>query len=456
MINELFMGIDVSKGYADFIILDRNKYIIVDDFQLDDTFDGHNRLFKILSDVLSNNDNTTLYCAVESTGGLENNWLNLLYRLKDVLNIKAARINPIGPVALKKAAMKRNGTDAISAYSIADYMISYPNKISYNFQDPYVVLRKQYNMIEMFKKQSTQLLNQLQNSLYFSMPFLLPYCKHGIPNWVLLLLSDYTSANKISRARISSIARIKYISLKRAEDIIQKAKQNVGAQTDENMADIIKTIVTQIIHLKKLIEQNKKSMIEHCDLPEIEILTSFKSIGKYSAIGLLLNIVSIERFPSAKHLASYFGLHPVYKDSGDVSGGYRMSKAGRAVPRQILFMVARNAIIYNPLIKDVYIEHLKRGKAKMSAIGACMHKILRIVYGMLKNNTPFDPNIDKRNRNKIHMGNSKKKADNNKRRYQPIDADAPISRRQTKKRKENQPQAVHDGMCGVKVSPSVV
>ncbi len=455
MSNDLFMGIDVSKGYADFIIIDRDRNIIEDNFQLDDTFNGHNSLFKILSDVLSNNDNATLYCAVESTGGLENNWLNFLYRLKDVLNIKAARINPIGPVALKKAAMKRNGTDAISAYSIADYLIVYPNKISYNVQDPYVVLRRQYGMIEMFNKQLTQLLNQFQNLLYISMPFLLPYCKHGIPNWVLQLLSAYPSADKISRAQVSSIARIRYISLKRAEIIIQKAKLNVGAQTDENMADIIKTMAKEIIHLKKLIEQNKKSLIKHCDLPEIKILTSFKSIGKYSAIGLLLNIVSIERFPSAKHLASYFGLHPVYKDSGDTSGNYKMSKKGRSAPRKILFMVARNAIRYNPLIKQVYIEHLKRGKTKMSALGACMHKILRIVYGMLKNNTAFDPEVDKRNRNKIRIVNSKKKV-NNKRRYQPIADDAPISRRQTKKRKENQPQTVLDGMCGVKVSPSVV
>ena len=457
MSNELFMGIDVSKGYADFIILDRNKDIIEEDFQLDDTYDGHNRLFKILSNVLTNEPDTILYCAVESTGGLENNWLNFLYRLQDVLNIKAARINPIGPFALNKAAMHRNGNDAISARSIAEYIIVYPEKIDYNTEDPYANLRKLYNMIELFKKQKTQLLNQFNILLYTSMPFLLTYCKHGVPNWLLSLISKYPSADKIARAHESSIARIKYVSPKRAKEIIQKAKENVGAQTNETTALILKTLVDQIIHLKALIEQHKNYINKQCDLPEIKILTSFTGIGYYSAVGIFMNIVSIERFPSAKHLASYFGLHPVYKQSGDGTSGFKMSKKGRAVPRQILFMVARTAINSNPLIKEIYIQHLKRGKTKMAAIGVCMHKILRIIFGMLKNNTAFDPEIDKRNKNKIDTAKIiKHLPDTKKRRYQSLSEDAPISRRQTLKRKENQPQTVHDGMYGVKVSPSVV
>ena len=36
-----YLGIDVSKGYADFMILDRTKQPVEDSFQLDDTFSGH-------------------------------------------------------------------------------------------------------------------------------------------------------------------------------------------------------------------------------------------------------------------------------------------------------------------------------------------------------------------------------------------------------------------------------
>ena len=139
---------------------------------------------------------------------------------------------------------------------------------------------------------------------------------------------------------------------------------------------------------------------KYCPLPEIDLLKSFKSIGDFSAIGLLIEIGSVERFRSVKHLASFFGLHPVFKTSGDGTKCVQMSKQGRKQPRVILFMVTLTAIRHNPLIKEIYIHNILKGKTKMDAIGVCMHKILRIVYGMLKNNQPFDPEIDRRNREK--------------------------------------------------------
>jgi transposase len=123
--------------------------------------------------------------------------------------------------------------------------------------------------------------------------------------------------------------------------------------------------------------------------------------------------------------------------SGDGLWGMHMSKEGRSAPRAILFMVTLSAIVHNPLIKEIYTLNLKKGKDKMDAIGVCMHKILRIIYGMLKNNTPFDPEIDRKNREKS-PAKKKTQVKDSKRRYQTLDASAPISRRQNKKRKERE------------------
>jgi hypothetical protein len=67
-------------------------------------------------------------------------------------------------------------------------------------------------------------------------------------------------------------------------------------------------------------------MAKQCQVPEIKLLKSFIGISDWSAIGLLIEIQTIKRFASAKKLASFFGLHPVYKISGDGSGGIAMSK----------------------------------------------------------------------------------------------------------------------------------
>jgi hypothetical protein len=74
---------------------------------------------------------------------------------------------------------------------------------------------------------------------------------------------------------------------------------------------------------------------------------------------------------------------------------------------------------------------------KMAALGAVMYKILRIIYGMLKNNKPFDPEIDRANRAKHNSVDIHTKPDYT-RRYQPRDIKAPISRRQIRKRKEQE------------------
>lgn len=71
-----YMGVDVSKGYADFVIIDSQKRPVIKNFQLDDTFDGHNNLYDILSRFLKDNQ-AILYAAVESTGGYENNCIKL-------------------------------------------------------------------------------------------------------------------------------------------------------------------------------------------------------------------------------------------------------------------------------------------------------------------------------------------------------------------------------------------
>lgn len=436
-----YLGCDVSKGYADFIILDGAKKIIESVFQLDDTFEGHNQFYRFLCDFFKRHTGSILFSAVESTGGLENNWLALFKRLADIMSIKSARINPVGPNALHKASLERNSNDAISAKLIAEYLITYPEKVNYAADDPYISLRKQWNLIEMYKKQKTQLLNQLNILLYTSMPFLMKYTRDGIPNWVLLLVKTYPSSSKLTRAKETTVAKIPYISHKRAYTIIADAKQSIGSVDDETTGFIIKSTVEQILNLKNKIEQHKHYMIGHCDLPEVKLLRSFKGIGVYSAIGLVLNIVSIDRFPSAKHIASYFGVHPVYKISGDGKGAFRMSKKGRSAPRQILYMVARSSIIHNPLLKEVYINHLKRGNTKLSALGVCMHKILRIVFGILKHQKEFDPEIDRQNRNKTRILKKRKTGSEIKRRYQEKSDDAPVSRRQSiKRRKRKQSQ----------------
>jgi hypothetical protein len=246
----------------------------------------------------------------------------------------------------------------------------------------------------------------------------------------------------LAKAKPDKLAKISYLSLARAKELVAEAKQGIASYTDKNAEILVRQIVQQI----KMFDQNIKSQLllieQELTCPEIELLRSFKGIDTTSAIGLLLEIGAMERFPTVKGFSCNFGLHPKFKQSGDKVIGIRMSKQGSKNMRKILFNIAKCAIVHNPLIKEIYERKQSEGMKPMAALGVCMHKILRIVYGILKNKQVFNPDVDKLNQERSNLKQQEKQQQKTAyieqtRRYQEFDSKAPISRKQTKKRKEH-------------------
>ena len=54
-------------------------------------------------------------------------------------------------------------------------------------------------------------------------------------------------------------------------------------------------------------------------------------------------------------------------------------------------MPCLSALRFNPIIKNFFERLVARGKHKKVALVACMTKLLKIVYGVLSHQKPFDP-----------------------------------------------------------------
>ncbi len=435
------MGGDVSKGYSDWVILNENKKIVHENFQLDDTYDGHCKLFAVLDGIFKKYPSSEMYAAVESTGGYENNWYNTLKRFQSEFNLKVARVNPTGVNFNCKAALKRNVTDAISAVHIAEYMLNHPEKVEYNKNEYWPNLRRHWNFVEMQKEQRVQTINQLETLLYSAHPTLMQYRNNKFPNWLLELIIQYPTAKKLSKARPKTLSKIPYLTEKKAKNLIEDVKKNIASATDNNAEELVRQLTLQIKTFNQSIEYQMSIIKKEMKHPDIEILKTFKGIDTVSAIGLMLEIGAIERFANVKSICCFFGTHPKFKQSGDKIIGIKMSKQGSKNMRKILFNIAKGAINYNPLIKTIYEKKCSKGMSKMAAIGVCMNKILRIIYGMLKHKQAFNPEIDKLNYERSKEKSEEKRQQEfvyieNNRRYQQFDIKAPVSRKQIKKRKE--------------------
>jgi transposase len=439
---KIYLAGDVSKGYADWTVLTEKKTVLVENFQLDDTFDGHSKLYEVLENLHTKYDISQIFAAVESTGGYENNWFNTLKQFQNVFNMSVARINPSGVCFNRLASMRRNVTDAISALSIAEFMINHPENIPYDEEEYWKGLRRHWNFIEMQKKQRTQTINQLETIIYCANPMLMRYKIESFPNWLLELIIRCPTSEMLAKADAEELSKIPYLSKPKAELLILEAQDSIASATDKNSQMLVKQIALQIKMFNDTIKAQEQLIENEFSCTETELLKSFKGIGTVSAIGLLLEIGTVVRFPTVKALCSYFWVHPKFKMSGDKLVGVKMSKQGSPNMRKILFNIVKGAINYNTHIKDIYEGKVAEGKSKMSALGICMHKVLRIVYGILKNKKEYDPQVDKRNKEyskekeqtKVLMETANIQ---NGRRVQEFDSKAPISRKQTKKRVEH-------------------
>ena len=123
------------------------------------------------------------------------------------------------------------------------------------------------------------------------------------------------------------------------------------------------------------------------------LLHSIPGIGDITIAALLAEIGDISRFDNAGQLAAYSGLTPQHRRPGtSVYGRTRISKRGNAKLRKALYFPAMVAMRYNPIIIEFAKRLQAKGHAPKSIIVAVMRKLLHLIYGILKSQTPFNAN----------------------------------------------------------------
>lgn len=452
-----YLGIDVSKGYSDFMLVSSSREVLEDAFQLNDNQQGHVTLLTLLKKFRAKHDLIGINAVLESTGGYENNWHTYLKNEGHWANVRIGRVNPYGVKHDIIAGMERTTTDATSARRIALYALNHPEKVNWDEAGYDVMdsLRSMYNYIRTRVKQKVQLQNQLEKLLYTAFPELLPYTQEQLPKWLLNLLQRFPTASAMRDARVEDLTLIKGITDEKAAMLLHKAEQSISWADNPSLRQIIRGYAKDIDDIIQQVEDLKKSLEQQKEIPQgIQTIESFPGIGRYSAIGIMIEIEDINRFESSKRLCSFFGVHPKFKQSGDKVAGIRMSKQGSSEMRAILYMVAKSALVYNPHIRKIYDRFKQQGMAHNQAMGVIMHKILRIIYGMLKSKTEYVPEVDIENQQRTIASQPRTRKvqtdGKKKQRYQQLSTEAPISKIELKKRKEqlSSPSPSMD-KCGV-------
>jgi transposase len=181
-----------------------------------------------------------------------------------------------------------------------------------------------------------------------------------------------------------------------AEDLQREHNRAEKATASDTPALVQASLNESIAFLSRELAQLQQAIARHIDDdPDLrgkkELLLSIPGVGERVSDHLTA-LLAGRTFERAEQLAAYLGLAPVEWQSGtSVRARPRLSKAGPAHLRKLLYLPAVVASRHNPHIKAMYDRLLERGKPKMAAIGAAMRKLAHLCFGVVKTGKPYDP-----------------------------------------------------------------
>ena len=186
------------------------------------------------------------------------------------------------------------------------------------------------------------------------------------------MITESTRKIKSLVARRGQLIRMRTAEMNRQGHAVDKF-------VDKSLKATIKLLDKQIESIDKEIKgciNNDPEMNTKANIAE-----SMPGIGEVTASMLVTELPELGSL-TRRQIASLAGLAPIARDSGTFKGK-RMTGGGRGDVRAKLFMPTLVAIQYNPAIRGFYQRLVKAGKTKMTAVTACMRKMLTILNVMV-------------------------------------------------------------------------
>ena len=164
----------------------------------------------------------------------------------------------------------------------------------------------------------------------------------------------------------------------------------------DSIVAVVAALDAQIETVRLLIS---KTIDDDPDLKQRgDLLETIPGLGKTTIPSLLAYIGRPERFHTVKALIAYAGLTPAIKQSGSsLDKRQGLHPMGHSALRKALFYPAMTAGRHNPIIAAFWQRLKAQNKPGKVILVACMHKLLAIVYGVLKSKRPFDASLVPKN-----------------------------------------------------------
>ena len=382
------LGIDIAKlNHVASCINSSTNEVIFSNFKFKNDFKG----FSALLDKIKSLDVKNLIIGLESTSHYGENLINFLFKQ----HFKVALINPLQTSHLRKANIRDAKNDRLDSLNIARSLIfGKLNFVSEKNIDCFSLkklTRFRSNLIKQRSKAKIQL-TSLLDLLFPELQYLFKSKIHS--KTIYTLLKKYPSAEEIAALKDDEISNLLYASSKghfkkeKSIELKSLAKTTVGIKDT--------SISLHLIQLMELIElytkQIKDIEIKITDTVN-KLDTTLLSVPGISIIAcaiILGETNNFENFSSSKKLLAFAGLDPKIRQSGNFNASScRMSKKGSPYLRYALIFTSWNIVRHSEKFNKYYSLKRSQGKSHYNALGHVAHKLVRILFTLIKKNISY-------------------------------------------------------------------
>ena len=149
--------------------------------------------------------------------------------------------------------------------------------------------------------------------------------------------------------------------------------------------DLLRLLAQLDAWIKELDQRIKQEVARR---PDAQRLMTHPGVGPLTALGTVLGLGPVERFPDARHVTSYGGLIPQEESSGPRQRFGHLTKQGNPLLRFLLVEAGQTASRFDPGLRRAY-RRLAFRKGAASAKVAVARKLVIRLYIMLRDQIDY-------------------------------------------------------------------
>jgi transposase len=365
------------------------------------TFENRPKKFdKFIEDVKKIAGNPEVVYGLEDTRGYGRHLAIYLTSHKYIVK----PVNPAYTKAIRLSSPTVFTDDSYDGYCVArilrDMLDKLPDAVH---EDIFWTIRQLVKRRDLISKSLIAVQNQLHYQLSCSFPSYRKFFNEIDRKAALCFWENYPSPKHLKNTTVEKLAEELRkqshgsLSTKKAQQIFDLVEDDGDTERDYQIERdfIVKSIVKEIrFKQEEVAELNN-------ELEKLIPSTGYKletipGISLITASHIISEIGDISRFPSSDKLARFCGTAPVLFSSAGKGKEQRSRQGNRRMNAILYFLAIQQVHIHsvskkprNPVFRDYFLKKVAEGRSKPQALTSITRKLIRVLYGMMKNKTEY-------------------------------------------------------------------